>query len=102
MINSKKVRGAMSLLFAFLTVVALSTTGCRVTQTEEGRAPDVDVKVDDGKLPEYDVDAADVDVKTKETTVKVPDVDVKTEERKIEVPDVDVKMPPEDNKPPQQ
>ena len=102
MFDSKKARGAMSLLFAFLTVVSLSTTGCRVTQTEEGRAPDVDVKVDDGKLPKYDVDTADVEVKTKETTVNVPDVDVKTEKKKIEVPEVDVKMPPEDNKPPQQ
>lgn len=102
MFDSKKARGAMSLLFAFLTVVTLSTTGCRVTQTEEGKMPDVDVKVDDGKMPKYDVDTADVEVKTKETTVNVPEVDVKTEKKKIEVPDVDVKMPPKDNKPPQQ
>lgn len=47
-----------------------------VTKTEEGRMPDVDVDVKGGQMPKYDVDVADVDVGTKEKTVTVPDVDV--------------------------
>jgi hypothetical protein len=61
--------------------------------------PDVDVSAEGGKVPEYDVDAADVDVKS--------------EKREITVPDVDVTMPGEgkttdegeekdDNRPPQE
>jgi hypothetical protein len=63
---------------ALLPVVVLSLASCRVTKTEEGEAPDVDV--DAGKLPEYDVDPAKVQI----------GVDTK----KVVVPDVDVKMPP--------
>ncbi|HYG63839.1 MAG TPA: hypothetical protein VEL74_14775 [Thermoanaerobaculia bacterium] len=58
-------------------VATIATTGCRVQQTEEGEMPDVDVSAEGGKMPEYDVDAADVEVKTEERTIKVPDVDVK-------------------------
>lgn len=74
-------------LAALLAVTA--TTGCRVRQTQEGKAPEVEVK--GGQVPKYDVDAADVEIKT--------------EKREVTVPDVDVKMPPEnadtDHKPPQ-
>lgn len=90
----KKQWMSFILLLALLTVFA---TGCRVRQTEEGEMPDVDVSAEGGKLPEYDVDAADVDVKT--------------EKREVEVPtDVDVNMPGEEkaddegeegNRPPQ-
>lgn len=77
--SQKKSWMSFVLLLALLTVFA---TGCRVRQTEEGELPDVDVSAEGGKLPEYDVDAADVDVKT--------------EKREIEVPtDVDVTMPGE-------
>jgi hypothetical protein len=77
--SQKQSWKAFILLMALLTVLA---TGCRVRQTEEGELPDVDVSTEGGKLPEYDVDAADVDVKT--------------EKREIEVPtDVDVNMPGE-------
>lgn len=92
--SHKKQWMSFILLLALLTVFA---TGCRVRQTEEGEMPDVDVSAEGGKLPEYDVDAADVDVKT--------------EKREIEVPtDVDVNMPGEEkandegeegNRPPQ-
>lgn len=77
--SHKKQWMSFILLLALLTVFA---TGCRVRQTEEGEMPDVDVSAEGGKLPEYDVDAADVDVKT--------------EKREITVPDVDVNMPGED------
>ncbi len=78
--SQKKSWMSFVLLLALLTVFA---TGCRVRQTEEGELPDVDVSAEGGKIPEYDVDAADVDVKT--------------EKREIEVPtDVDVNMPGEE------
>ncbi|HEX7181932.1 MAG TPA: hypothetical protein VF756_08830 [Thermoanaerobaculia bacterium] len=64
----------LALLMVFLVVTV--TTGCRVRQTEEGELPDVDVSAEGGKVPEYDVDAADVDVKTEKREVTVPDVDV--------------------------
>ena len=57
--SQKQSWKAFILLLALLTVFA---TGCRVRQTEEGEMPDVDVSAEGGKLPEYDVDAADVDV----------------------------------------
>lgn len=98
----KKSAPFVLLLSLGLTV----STGCRVRQTEEGDMPDVDVEVKGGNVPEYDVDAADVDVKSKETEISVPEVDVTTEKKKVTVPDVDVKMPGEnandENDPPQQ
>ena len=62
-------------LFA-AALMGLSLAACSVEQTEEGDMPDVDVE--GGNLPEYDVDAADVDVKLDTTTVTVPDVDINT------------------------
>lgn len=74
MIRSQKQSWkAFILLMALLAVLA---TGCRVRQTEEGELPDVDVSAEGGKVPEYDVDAADVDVTTEKREVTVPDVDV--------------------------
>lgn len=74
MIRSQKQSWkAFILLMALMAVLA---TGCRVRQTEEGKLPDVDVSAEGGKVPEYDVDAADVDVKTEKREVTVPDVDV--------------------------
>jgi hypothetical protein len=76
MIRNKKLALPFLLSAALLTV---STTGCRVKQTQEGEMPDV--KVEGGQVPKYDVDAADVDVKTgtekREVTVPTVDVDVK-------------------------
>jgi len=65
-----------------LLVASLGLAGCDVEKTEEGKMPDVDVNVEEGKLPKYDVDA--------------PDVDVNTEKKVITVPDVDVDMPDDD------
>lgn len=59
-------------------LVTLGLVACEVEQTEEGAMPDV--KVRDGQLPEYDVDAPDVEVKTEERTVTVPTVDVQSKE----------------------
>lgn len=71
--SQKKSWMSFVLLLALLTVFA---TGCRVRQTEEGELPDVDVSAEGGNVPEYDVDAADVDVTSEKREVTVPDVDV--------------------------
>lgn len=67
------------------------TIGCDVKKTQDGEMPAV--QVEGGKLPEYDVDAADVTVDTKKTEVTVPKVT--SEKKEITVPDIDVKMPDE-------
>lgn len=90
-ISKKKVALPLLLSAALMTV---STTGCRVRQTQEGELPDVDVQVKGGQVPKYDVDGPKVDVKTKTKKIEVPtDVDVKTETREIKVPEVSVTPP---------
>ncbi|NND96115.1 MAG: hypothetical protein HKN47_02160 [Pirellulaceae bacterium] len=79
----------------------LGTVGCDVDQVEEGRLPNVDVDVsgDPGNLPEYDVEGPDVDVQMEDKKINVPDVDVDvdTEEANIKVPDVDIDIPDEND-----
>ena len=75
----------MRLSFA-LAALALPLAACDVEQTEEGELPEVE----GGNLPEYDVDAADIDVGTTEATVETPEIDVTTEEQQVEVPTLDV------------
>ena len=55
-------------------LASLGLAGCDVEKTEEGSLPEVNVE--GGNMPEYDVDAPDVDVGTQEKTITVPDVDV--------------------------
>ena len=64
-------------MFSMLVVATLPLAACTVEKTEEGEAPDVDVEVDAGKLPEYDVNAPKVEVKADTTMVVTPDVDIK-------------------------
>lgn len=59
-----------------IPATALFAASCTVEQTEEGEAPEVEVE--GGKLPEYDVDPARVEIGKDTKTVVVPDVDVKT------------------------
>lgn len=70
-----KTRKFLSLLVAPLFAFGLAA--CDVDQTQEGDLPDVDVE--GGQVPEYDVDAADVDVGTDTQTVITPDIDVQNE-----------------------
>ena len=69
------------LMLVLGAVLTIGSVGCDVDVKEEGRAPDVDVAVDPGKLPEVDA--------------RGPDVDVGTEKKEITVPDVDVDVPSE-------
>ena len=64
-------------------------TSCDVKQTQEAKAPTVDVSP--GQMPKYDVDTAKVSVDAKKTEVTVPKVT--TEQKTVTVPDVNVTMP---------
>lgn len=92
MINKLKPIAAAA---SFALILPLAA--CEVTQTEEGEMPDVDVSVEGGNLPKYDVDGPDIDVGTKEATATVPDVDVDVDvgskEVSVTVPDIDIKTP---------
>lgn len=79
------------LSLAVLTAFAFSS--CDVDQTSSGEMPDVDVEVDAGEMPTYDVDWVDVDVRTTTKTVSVPKVRVVMEEEEIEVPVIDMDWP---------
>ncbi|MEL6924815.1 MAG: hypothetical protein AAFO94_12280, partial [Bacteroidota bacterium] len=56
----------------------------------------VDLTVEEGQLPKFDVDWADVNVGTRTEVVKIPKVRVVMEEEEIEVPYIDVDMPEAD------
>ena len=56
---------------------ALGLAACDVDQTKEAKAPDVDVNVSGGQVPEFNVTPPEVSVGTENRTVQVPDVDVK-------------------------
>lgn len=73
--------------------LALTLAGCKVEQTEPGRAPDVDIQVDPGKMPEFDVKTPEVDVKKTTASITVPDVDISTQKKEITIPEVEVNPP---------
>ncbi|MGB5983234.1 MAG: hypothetical protein WBG46_13920 [Nonlabens sp.] len=83
----------------FLSVFALSMmiTSCDMKKTESGELPEVDIDVDaeEGNLPEYEINWADIDLKTETRMVEVPKVVVVMEEEEVEVPVLDVDMPDE-------
>ena len=80
-----------------LALTLMFTTSCKLDQTKETELPEVDVDVDteEGQLPAFDVDWADVNVGTRTEMVEVPKVVVVMEEVEVEVPYLDVDMPKE-------
>ncbi|PSN12973.1 hypothetical protein C7293_17865 [filamentous cyanobacterium CCT1] len=78
-------------LFILLMVMPLGA--CRVEQEETGSLPDVNVDVEPGNLPEYDIEGPDVNVGVTERTVTVPRVVVVQEEETVQVPYIDVDLP---------
>jgi len=90
----------MKFKIAAVTIAVLALTGCEVDKTKSGELPsvDVDVSADAGRLPEYDVDWASVDIGTTTETITVPKVVVVMEEEEVEVPYMDLEMPGEENK----
>jgi hypothetical protein len=88
-INPKKTVALPLLLGAAL--LAGSTSACKVTKTQEGKMPEVEVSTQGGQLPKYDVKTPTVAVGSEKRDVNVPTV--KTEKKEIKVPTVDVKPP---------
>lgn len=88
----------MKFKIAAVAVAVLALSGCEVDKTKSGELPsvDVDVSADSGRLPEYDVDWASVDIGTTTETITVPKVVVVMEEEEVEVPYMDLKMPGEE------
>ncbi|QIK41151.1 hypothetical protein [Pontivivens nitratireducens] len=73
---------AIGIIVAVLVVLGLFFF-FDLNQTQDGELPNVEVT--GGEMPEYDVDAGDVDVGTTERTVTVPTVDLESpEEEAIE------------------
>lgn len=85
--DSKKI-----LPFAlFLVLIPLAS--CRVEQEKAAKLPDVNVNVEPGQLPRYDIKGPDVNVGVTERTVTVPKVVVVQEEQTVKVPYIDVDVP---------
>ena len=70
--------------------LALGSASCTVDKTQSAKAPDVDVDVDPGRWPKYNVKWADVDVGTTTKTVTVPKLEWKREQTQIQVPYIDI------------
>lgn len=83
-------KAALPLLLG-AALLAVATTGCKVTKTQDGKMPEVEVSTKGGQLPKYDVKTPTVEVSSEKRDVNVPTV--KTEKREIKVPKVDVKPP---------
>ncbi|NNC82887.1 MAG: hypothetical protein HKN79_04855, partial [Flavobacteriales bacterium] len=75
---------------AAVSLAIFAFASCDVDQTRETRLPDVDVDVDadleEGQLPAFDVDWADIDVGTRSETFKIPKVVVVMEEEELDIP----------------
>ena len=65
---------------ALLVATALPLSACTVSKEEEGELPDVEVE--GGKLPEYDVDPAKVEITADTKKVVVPNIDIKKDTTK--------------------
>ena len=77
--------------FAILSLAAgMTLTSCTVDKTQQAKAPDVNVDVDPGQWPKYNVKWADVDVGTKTKTITVPKLEWKREQTQVQVPYIDI------------
>ena len=81
----KSISAVVGVMFACL--------GCSVEQQQPPEAPDIDVAVDPGTWPEYDVRWADVDVGTEERTITVPTIRIEQANREVTVPYIRVNPP---------
>ncbi|MGF1493797.1 MAG: hypothetical protein ACFBSC_15355 [Microcoleaceae cyanobacterium] len=88
--KNRRVARTLSLVSMLLLVPLV---GCQVEKEQSGSLPDVDVDVEAGSLPKYDIDGPDVKVGVRQETVTVPKVIVVQEEETVEVPYIDVDLP---------
>lgn len=80
-------------LIAVITVAAMGSFGCTAERTQTAKAPDVDVDVDPGRWPKFDIKWADVDVGTTTKTVTVPKIEWTREQTQVQVPYIDINAP---------
>jgi hypothetical protein len=80
-------------MYGLSIALLMLTAACSVEKTQSAKAPDVDVDVDPGRWPKYDVNWADIDVGTKTRTVTVPVVEVNQKQVEMEVPYLDINPP---------
>jgi len=85
-----RLQKVLSFTFA-LSLIPLAS--CRVEQERAAKLPDVDVSVEPGRLPKYDIEGPDVNVGVTERTVTVPKVIVVQEEETVEVPYINIDVP---------
>ena len=91
MINN--IRGTYMKFLVTLIIVAVIAVvvfllGSDFNIKDKGALPDVNVSVEEGRMPEVEVDTPNVDVKMDDATVSVPSVEMK--EKDMGVPSVDV------------
>lgn len=77
-------------LLSLTTGLALGPVSCTLEKTQSAKAPDVDVDVDPGRWPKYNVKWADVDVGTSTRTITVPKLEWKREQMQVQVPYIDI------------
>lgn len=75
---------------AVLAVLAYALGLFNVDASGDLKAPDVDVAVEGGEMPNVQVETADVDVGTTTETVELPEVDVSTTTEEVKLPTIDV------------
>ncbi|WNZ25607.1 hypothetical protein HJG54_24060 [Leptolyngbya sp. NK1-12] len=88
-----QISNSRKLLSFALVLSLIPLASCRVEQEQAGELPDVDVSVEPGQLPQYDIQGPDVNVGVTERTVTVPKVVVVQEEQTVQVPYIDVDVP---------
>ncbi len=76
-----------------LATFSFLTFACSVDKEESGEMPEVEMDVEDGNIPEYDVDWANVEVSTREKKVKVPKVIMVMEETEVDIPYINISSP---------
>lgn len=72
--------GIIVAALAAAAAIAIGVYMVDVEMTQDGSLPDVDVSVESGTLPEYDVQTGDVDVGSEQVEVTVPTLNVETPE----------------------
>jgi len=88
--SNGKVIGAVLGVAAVAVVAYGAFYFVDVEQTQEARMPTVEIEVEGGQAPEFDVETGSVDVGTTTETIEVPDVEITTNEREITLPTLEV------------
>jgi hypothetical protein len=91
---SRRNKGYQSFsIFGLALIATLAFSSCTVEKTQTGKAPDIDVDVDPGRWPRYNVKWADVDVGTTTKTITVPKLEWRREQTQVEIPYIDINAP---------